>query len=570
MFGHPDSIVRASTRNQHVLLIDAQPPTDRVQLLDAPIGLLQLVATLRDTLPEVPTTLVNWNTLSREERDLNLSEQLAKSHPSIVGISAFTAGMPVALHIARQVRRFDPTIPIVLGGHHATANPEGIAKHASIDYYVMGDATESGPALFRHLFDGTGHAPRDIAGVAFREDGAAVLIEGGPDDQPLAAPALATWDWTDLTLPLYRGNRSTRVGDLYYYPTRGELIPFLANKGARCPQPQDVVDRLAAAIALHGSRHILLCDTLQHADRDWVLDVLAQITDQLSVHLMGSVLADDLDVVLVDSMLSAGLRYLGASLEPAWVRSRGAQTERFERFMANVRYASERGAVVSVALRLGRPGETEAEAEALLELAADPAFDLVLCNLFDGSDFGRELIGHGIDLDSALYFQQLADPANLCLAGYERATLERLVDAGRDLSLEKLTRQSTIDKLEAMDLRLGHAHSRAAPTSLNAPTIDPTGEPLRSVSAALGPDWVRQGIVLNGLRLSPGAQSDGALLIDVVDPDSAAGRIGLRMRDDQRHAYMRTARYDLWYEPESAIKRRLLMELIQDLAGRLS
>ena len=140
----PESLSRApADRAKRVLLIDAQEPTARVQLLDAPLGLLQLGAAIREFCPGVDHHLIDWNTFVRLDREEAFRKLLAEYRPSVVGLSAFSFAMPLALRIADMVREWDPAVPIVLGGHHATANPRGIEIHAAFDYYVVGDGVEA-------------------------------------------------------------------------------------------------------------------------------------------------------------------------------------------------------------------------------------------------------------------------------------------------------------------------------------------------------------------------------------------------------------------------------------------
>src|SRR4051812_21052729 len=49
-----------------------------------------------------------------------LKERLERLRPQVVGISTVTPRMPSILRIARAVKAWDPTIKVVLGGHHAS------------------------------------------------------------------------------------------------------------------------------------------------------------------------------------------------------------------------------------------------------------------------------------------------------------------------------------------------------------------------------------------------------------------------------------------------------------------
>jgi radical SAM superfamily enzyme YgiQ (UPF0313 family) len=67
----------------------------------------------------------------------------------LVGISTVTPTAPHSYAIARRIR--EAGIPVVLGGFHATFEPEEAAAHG--DFVLRGEAEESLPALVRALQD---------------------------------------------------------------------------------------------------------------------------------------------------------------------------------------------------------------------------------------------------------------------------------------------------------------------------------------------------------------------------------------------------------------------------------
>jgi len=89
--------------------------------------------------------------------------------PEVVGLSSVTATYPTALAIARTVKSFDPTIPVVMGGHHVTFTTGETLQEACVDYVVRGEGEEAFTELLDHL--GRGDRLPAIRGVALRRDG---------------------------------------------------------------------------------------------------------------------------------------------------------------------------------------------------------------------------------------------------------------------------------------------------------------------------------------------------------------------------------------------------------------
>jgi len=60
--------------------------------------------------------------------------------PSVVGVSIITGNVDEAISLINEVREIDSTIPIVVGGPHASLYPSHLKKQTGIDYVVSGEA----------------------------------------------------------------------------------------------------------------------------------------------------------------------------------------------------------------------------------------------------------------------------------------------------------------------------------------------------------------------------------------------------------------------------------------------
>lgn len=78
-----------------------------------------------------------------------LRERLERLQPDVVGISTVTPRMPSVLRIAREARRWNPRVKVVLGGHHASLDSEGCVRQDCVDVVVIGE----GEHIFQALLD---------------------------------------------------------------------------------------------------------------------------------------------------------------------------------------------------------------------------------------------------------------------------------------------------------------------------------------------------------------------------------------------------------------------------------
>ncbi len=103
-----------------------------------------------------------------------LQEVLAEFRPDIVGITSYTVHVNVVRDLFAEIKRWDPRVLTVVGGHHATVAPEDFLSD-SIDLIVLGEGVFVFKEIVARLergevFDG-------IPGVAFGRAGRLVRFD---------------------------------------------------------------------------------------------------------------------------------------------------------------------------------------------------------------------------------------------------------------------------------------------------------------------------------------------------------------------------------------------------------
>ena len=163
-----------------------------------------------------------------------------KGHPvDLVGISTMTGAYNNALRLAEIAKRADAYV--VMGGYHPTALPEEVLTSPHVDAVVIGEGDET----FREL--AVRGPSKDVAGMAFRENGGVVRTE--------PRPLIADLDSLPFPLRSARPRRFGEAGDDYsidtVYTSRGcpWRCTFCANntvnKRWRARSPENVIEELA-------------------------------------------------------------------------------------------------------------------------------------------------------------------------------------------------------------------------------------------------------------------------------------------------------------------------------------
>lgn len=99
-----------------------------------------------------------------------LRKILEAEDPAVLGISTHTETYMSGLEIARLAKEVKPSLPIVMGGPHASVMYEEVAAEAAIDFVVRGEGEYTMLELVRFLVEGTGSL-EGIAGLVYTQDG---------------------------------------------------------------------------------------------------------------------------------------------------------------------------------------------------------------------------------------------------------------------------------------------------------------------------------------------------------------------------------------------------------------
>jgi len=178
--------------------------SNQEDMMDPPLGILSLAAVLYEK--GIISQVVNLNKLffdflkSNEDEKLSylltfIVKQIESLSFDILALSTICSSYPLTLRIAQEVKKFNPSVKIILGGPQASVVDISTMKaFPFVDFIVRGEAEDTLPLLLEALSN-TGLSPEleTIMGITFRK-GTEIIRN------PNAHPIL---DLDNLPLPAY-------------------------------------------------------------------------------------------------------------------------------------------------------------------------------------------------------------------------------------------------------------------------------------------------------------------------------------------------------------------------------
>lgn len=214
---------------------------------------------------------------------------LIPEETEVLGVSCmFTQDWILCREIIKGARARFPSILIVAGGEHITAEPEmSFDDCPGLDLCVLGEGEET----IVEILSAAGHEDRlhAIAGIAYRRDGELVQTESRKRIRDIESIPRPAWDL--FPVEFYLNNR------WQFGVNRGRNIGVVATRG--CPykctfcsnpsmygksyftrDPDDVLDEIQDAIDKYQVENVEFYDLTMVIKRQWVLDFCRRIDER--------------------------------------------------------------------------------------------------------------------------------------------------------------------------------------------------------------------------------------------------------------------------------------------------
>jgi len=147
-----------------------------------------------------------------------LKKSLNEFKPDVIGITTTSLFMRYVRQTIEEIRKeYSQTVPIVLGGYHATLNPDSSIAESGVDAVILGE----GEYILADYLDALskGESLEGITGLWYKKDGTVFKNEKRPWIEDIDSLPMPNYDlWEDIDKYFYF------VGQLWLMGTRG--CPF--------------------------------------------------------------------------------------------------------------------------------------------------------------------------------------------------------------------------------------------------------------------------------------------------------------------------------------------------------
>ncbi len=327
-----------------------------------------------------------------------IKDKIAGFMPDIVGIAMMTPNYKAARSIAGITKKLDSHIKVVVGGAHATLDPEDTIVEAEFDYVIRGE----GELPFLELAEG--QREEKIKGLSYKKNGGIVHNDDRPfikDLDPLPFPCrdsfLNDTEYTDY------GNIITGRGCTFACSYCAS--PRLWHRTVRFRSVPNVISELELLAKDFKSSLIHFADDTFTLNRKRAKDICRQIIERkLGIKWVCDTRVDCLDKELMTLMNKAGCVRVKIGVESGSNRilkaiNKGTNREKIRQA---VRLIKDAGLPLTIYLMAGFPGETDDDLRQTIEFARELEPNYVSLSVlapYYGTQIWRDLEKSGKKID---------------------------------------------------------------------------------------------------------------------------------------------------------------------------
>jgi len=382
--------------------------------------------------------------------DLQIPEQkahweqlLVASQPDLIGFTALTPAIEQAGRLARRAKQLCPNATAIIGGFHASMEPERtLTDYPAFDYLCVGEGEYTLAELCQRLE--AGESPRGLAGLVWREGER--IVKGPPRPRILDLDSLPPpHEFYDLDYYLDHGSFTYQYGYQCASVISSRGCPFRCRF---CSLPGKYVhqsaERLVEEVAWlleRGADGVFFRDSTFTIKRSWVLEFCRLVRERrLRFKWIANARPDRVDDEMLREMKRAGCFALcyGAESGRDHVLDYYGKDHTVEDTRRAVAATKRAGIRVIAYFMLGAPIETRADIEASYQLAKELKAERTIWKIFaplPGCEIYDELRAKGIELN----FENIrTNKASFPLADMTEAEIEaRFAELSREFAYSR-------------------------------------------------------------------------------------------------------------------------------------
>jgi anaerobic magnesium-protoporphyrin IX monomethyl ester cyclase len=354
--------------------------------------------------------------------DQEIIRRIAEFNPDLVGISCmFTSYFMDAHRLAALVKQWNPRIPVIFGGAHASTFPECVLKDENVDLVVIGE----GEVTFCEVVNRIAAQQNlgGVEGIAHRIAGQVVREKSRDFIENLDLIPFPAWDLTDDDIQWSIQNN--RHNPFLMRPPVGHLLTsrgcpndcyFCSVKltWSRCwraRSAKNVVDEIEFLKNKYSYREFHFVDDNSSVSKKRLIEICDEILARhldIKIATPTGIAIATLDKEVLSKMKQAGFYRLCFGLETGDPEGQKIIKKRvnLEKARTVIKIANQLGFWTSATFILGFPHETRAHIQKTIDFARSSQMDFVIFYLLTpqpGTEVYQLLKADGlIDLDPYL------------------------------------------------------------------------------------------------------------------------------------------------------------------------
>lgn len=394
-----------------------------------PVPLIHLAAVLQEH--DHQPSILDFSIFSHK-RDIDdilleqiLTKKLNEEKPDVVGINCFTTlHFTTTRKISAIVKKYQPNLPIVIGGTHPSLFADDILKNVtSIDYIVIGEGEIQMAMLANALRDKDMEKLKEIPSFVYR-DSQQKIIHNERNDyisdlDSLPQPAWDLINFSDYSLDLSSWYNPKNLSFNTCVPIlTSRSCPFSCNFCAcyatmgrvfRRRSPQKVVDEIQMLHEKQGQNYFGFIDDNVNLDKQHLIQICDEILKRnLNIHYettCGTHIAS-LNEEVIDALADSGCAFVRLPIEHGndYIRNEviGKKLER-EKIYAAASYLKKRKIFTASMFIMGFPEETKESLDDTYKMICDLKLDLnYVFNIipFPGTRVFQQATKEGLFIDN--------------------------------------------------------------------------------------------------------------------------------------------------------------------------
>jgi anaerobic magnesium-protoporphyrin IX monomethyl ester cyclase len=351
------------------------------------LGLMYLSAAVKQQLGALVDvrvrTLISKPKLSAQE-SATVLRHLEEWQPDVVGIRSLSIGKDSLYAAVRTVREWCHDCFVLVGGPHATDQPEDVLRNADVDCVVIGEGEHTFCELMERRLRRT--TIEDVDGIALRRNGK--IVTTTPRTLIADLDALPLPDYSVIDLDQFNNRYQTFTAKIYQrhgnlLTTRG--CPYrcmychnVLGKRFRARSPESVVSEIRYLHDTFGLTDFQIIDDIFNLDlarAKEICDGIVASGMRLTLSFPNGVRGDRMDEELLDKMAAAGTKFMSYAIETGSPRLQKLIHKNLNLAKADaaISYSASLGIVTRGFFMLGFPTESEAEVLQTIEFARQSA-----------------------------------------------------------------------------------------------------------------------------------------------------------------------------------------------------